>query len=41
MKDERSDVANPLIAEAKKNGMTDVDRRWLQGDAVLAILAGR
>ncbi|KAL9052535.1 MAG: hypothetical protein Q9162_005339 [Coniocarpon cinnabarinum] len=37
----QTDIFRSLIAEAKKNGMTDLDQRWLRGDAVLAILAGR
>ena len=41
MEKDRADVAQWLISAAKKNGFSTEDQKWLQGDAVNAIVAGR
>jgi hypothetical protein len=38
---EKPDISSHLIAHAKKNGLTDIDRKFLNGDAVTVIIGGR
>ncbi len=39
--DEKSDIASWLIDASQKNNSIEVDRHWLNGDAIAIVIAGR
>lgn len=39
--DSNHEVSRWLIEDARENGLTEVNWKWLTGDAVLAVVAGR
>ena len=41
MEVDKPDISSYLIDDAKKNGFTLSDRKFLNGDAVTVIIAGR
>ena len=41
MEVDKPDISSYLIQDAKRNGFTTADRKFLNGDAVTIVIAGR